>query len=421
LIVEESKSVHHKLVLVGMMGSGKTTIGKLVSELTGMPFIDTDEEVEKLFGKPVNEIFATEGEAAFRKGETEVLKSLAQQTEPAVIATGGGIIQSEENKKILTSLGTVLFLEAPPEVLFERIKDTASRPLLHSDPLLALKHLARTRRDSYGEVAHRHMDTEEQTAEEIAQKIVDELLGGVAQARRAVEEAGHDTVVAIDGPVASGKSTTAKLLARKLGYRHIDTGAMYRCVAHEALRLGVDLTDAEKITQIATRINIEFVPDPMGPRGQKVLLDGEDVTEAIRAPQISGAASRVADILGVRQVMTEAQKALARQGRCVLEGRDIGTVVCPKAYWKFYVTASIEERVRRRFYERPEQERQEKSGLLEQVKTAVLERDHRDRNRQEGALQVADDATVLDTTGMEMEEVVALLAAMIQPEPVGVA
>jgi cytidylate kinase len=396
-----------------MMGSGKSTIGQLVAERTGMKFIDTDKQIERQQGTKISDIFATEGEEAFRDLETALLREL-EAVEDTVIATGGGIVIREGNRELLKSLGTVMFLDASPEVLLERIGDTDSRPILkEKDPLIVLRGLARSRRSHYGEAAHLHLDTEELTVDEIADKIIEEVLAG-RRADHRPRQTDFRTIIAIDGPVASGKSTTARHLARSLGYSHVDTGAMYRCVAFEALRRDVDLTDREDLEQIALRIAISFALDPDHERGQRVLLDGEDVTDSIRSPEVSVAASRVADVPGVRLEMSRSQRELALRGNAVLEGRDIGTVVVPEAFWKFYVTASIEERTRRRFREYELTHPDGEGFDARQVRADIIARDNRDRTRYEGALKLHPRATVIDTTGVGTEELVALIATMVR-------
>ncbi|MCS7187826.1 MAG: (d)CMP kinase, partial [Armatimonadota bacterium] len=151
-------------------------------------------------------------------------------------------------------------------------------------------------------------------------------------------------VIAIDGPAGSGKSTVAKLVAKRLGYLYVDTGAMYRAVALKALRLGADIRDEAKVSQIAQMADIVLLPQIDG--SVRVLLDGEDVTEAIRTPEVSEASSVVSAHPGVRKALTAKQKLMAEQGGVVMEGRDVQTVVAPDAEVKIFLTASLEERAR---------------------------------------------------------------------------
>jgi cytidylate kinase len=199
-------------------------------------------------------------------------------------------------------------------------------------------------------------------------------------------------VIAIDGPAGAGKSTVARGVAVALGYTYLDSGAMYRCVALAALRERLGPDDGERLAALARGIEIEL-------DGSRVLLDGEDVTEAIRAPDVSEAASRVSVHAPVREAMVERQRELIANGRYVAEGRDIGTVVSPDAPLKVFLTASRDERARRRAAETGEPEAE--------VLAALTDRDARDREREHGALRVADDAVEVDTTALSVEGIVA--------------
>jgi cytidylate kinase len=198
-------------------------------------------------------------------------------------------------------------------------------------------------------------------------------------------------VIAIDGPAGAGKSTVARGVADALGFTYLDSGAMYRCVALAALRAGVELDDGTALGRIADGLEIRLV-------GRRVELDGEDVTEQIRTPDVDLAASRVSVHPEVRGEMVKRQRALIEAGRYVAEGRDIGTVVSPDAQLKVFLTASDEERARRRAAESRE--------LLDDVVESQRERDARDEGREHSALRPADDAVELDTTGLSVDEVV---------------
>lgn len=204
-------------------------------------------------------------------------------------------------------------------------------------------------------------------------------------------------VIAIDGPAGAGKSSVARGLAAALGITYLDSGAMYRCVALEALRRGADLDDGAQLGPIAESVRIELDHG-------RVLLDGADVSVAIREPQVSAAASRVSVHPRVRQAMVARQRELIAGGSYVAEGRDIGTVVSPDAPLKIFLTASDEERARRRAAERGEDETE--------VLAAQRERDRRDREREHGALRAADDAVELDTTGFTIDQVIDRIVAV---------
>ncbi len=214
--------------------------------------------------------------------------------------------------------------------------------------------------------------------------------------------------IAIDGPAASGKSTTAKLLARKLGLVPIDTGAMYRAVTLKVLRLGIDPEDEKSVVEIARNSNIW-----QECRNGKLItyLDGEDVSEAIRSPEVSEYVSIVARYPGVRKVLVELQRKLARRGGVVVEGRDIGTYVLPDADLKVFMKASIEERVRRRV-----KEMQEKGVKVspEEVRKELEMRDEIDSKRAFAPLKPAGDAFILDTTDLTIEEQVEKIIEKIQ-------
>jgi cytidylate kinase len=201
----------------------------------------------------------------------------------------------------------------------------------------------------------------------------------------------HRMVIAIDGPAGAGKSTVARGVADTLDFTYLDSGAMYRCVALAALRAGADLDDGEAMGEIARVARIDL-------RSGRVELDGEDVTEAIRTPEVDLAASRISVHPEVRVEMVKRQRGLIESGRYVAEGRDIGTVVSPDAPLKIYLTASDEERARRRAAESRE--------LFGDVVEAQSERDARDAGREHSALRPADDAVELDTTGLSAVEVI---------------
>jgi len=204
-------------------------------------------------------------------------------------------------------------------------------------------------------------------------------------------------VIAIDGPAGAGKSTVARAVADALGITYLDSGAMYRCVGLAALRAGVDTDARAAVGRIAGETRIEFA-------GDRVLLDGRDVTQEIRAPDVSAAASRVSVHPEVREAMVARQRALIDSGDYVAEGRDIGTVVSPDAPLKGFLTASAEERARRRAIQSGE--------AVDAVLAAQAARDARDRGRQYGALRPADDSVEVDTTGLDIPEVVARVVAL---------
>jgi cytidylate kinase len=204
-------------------------------------------------------------------------------------------------------------------------------------------------------------------------------------------------VIAIDGPAGAGKSTVARGVADALGFTYLDSGAMYRSVALAALRSGTDPDDAEALGPLASGLEIEF-------DAERISLNGDDIGEAIRTPEVTAAASRVSVHPAVREAMVARQRALIATADYVAEGRDIGTVVSPDAPLKIYLTASDEERARRRAAETGERP--------VQVLSQQTERDERDRSREHGALKAADDAVAIDTTELDLDDVVERVAAI---------
>ena len=202
-------------------------------------------------------------------------------------------------------------------------------------------------------------------------------------------------MVAIDGPAGAGKSTIAKRVAARLGFTYIDSGAMYRAVALWALRQKVDASDMHRMEQLAMAADIELSPG-------RIRLNGEDVTDAIRTPEVSGGASKVAVIPGVRRALVAKQRLMGERSSVVMEGRDIGTVVFPDAEVKIFLDADPRERVRRRLGDvRAGGEEIPEGALAAQMK----ERDQRDSTRADGPLAQAPDAAYLDSTSLTVEEV----------------
>ena len=220
-------------------------------------------------------------------------------------------------------------------------------------------------------------------------------------------------VVAIDGPAGAGKSTVTRAVAEALGYTVVDTGALYRTVALQAERQGVSWDDAAKVTEVAKALArenvIRFGPTEGGQT--KVFVRGEDVSSAIRSSEMSQGASKVSAIPGVREALLTMQRMLGADGGVVLEGRDIGTVVFPDAGAKFFLTASVEVRAERRY-----QEHVARGDAIELdlVRQEVAERDARDTQRPVAPLRQARDATLVDSSGMSIDEVVAFIVAKVR-------
>ncbi len=215
--------------------------------------------------------------------------------------------------------------------------------------------------------------------------------------------------IAIDGPSGAGKSTLARAIAGKLGYLYVDTGAIYRTVGYYARGRGLDLKDGEAVAAALPEVAVEMAYGEDGL--QHMLLNGEDVTEAIRLPEISLCASAVSAHPGVRAFLLEMQRKLAREHSVIMDGRDIGTVVLPDAEVKIFLTASPEARARRRCLEL---ERRGTPQPYQEVLREIEERDRNDTNRSVAPLRQADDAVLLDTTALDFQESEAALLAIIR-------
>jgi cytidylate kinase len=217
-------------------------------------------------------------------------------------------------------------------------------------------------------------------------------------------------IIAIDGPSGAGKSTLGKMLAKRLGLLYLDTGAMYRAVALSALKGRKDLDDAKMLEFIATDADIKLVGEP---ESLQVFLDGVDVTSEIRTTEVAEAASIVSTIPGVRRAMVRQQRSLGRSAAngCVLEGRDIGSVVFPHADVKFFLTARPEARARRRF---EEDKAKGRVTTYEQTLAEITQRDERDASRTDSPLIITEDAAVIDTSELDLSEVFEQMLAVVR-------
>ncbi len=214
----------------------------------------------------------------------------------------------------------------------------------------------------------------------------------------------NKTIVAIDGPAGAGKSTIAKLVAQRIGADYIDTGAMYRAVALKLLRTGTDYQDPEALQAMLDAMDVDF-------SGGHTLLDGEDVSGLIRTPEISALASPSSGVPAVRYKLTALQQAMGKRKSIVMDGRDIGTVVFPDADFKFFLTASAEERARRRT---EEMRAKGQEADFETIKADIIQRDFQDSHRDFRPLKKADDAVEIDSTAMSIESVVDTMMAFIE-------
>ncbi len=207
-------------------------------------------------------------------------------------------------------------------------------------------------------------------------------------------------IIAIDGPAGSGKSTVAKFIAKRLNYRYIDTGAMYRAVAWSAEKKDIDLGDEYAVGQWVTQLKIEFVADPAG---QQVKVNGEDATGLLKNEVVGRGAAKVAAQKRVREILVAKQQEIGQSGNVVMDGRDIGTQVFPNAELKFFMDADAEERGKRRYLELKEKNL---DVDLENIIAEIKQRDHEDRTRAISPLCPAEDAIKIDTTKFSIEEVI---------------
>ncbi len=217
-------------------------------------------------------------------------------------------------------------------------------------------------------------------------------------------------IIAIDGPSGAGKSTLGKMLAKKLGLLYLDTGAMYRAVALAAMQLGVSFDDKQRVVEIAENARIELIGEP---DSLKIFLDGNEVTAEIRTLEVAQSASVVSTVSEVRKIMVEHQRSLGENSveGCVLEGRDIGSVVFPHADIKFFLTAKPEARARRRFEEDTTKGRE---STYEQTLAEINERDERDVSRADSPLTIPEDAVVIDTSELDLSEVFEQMLAAVR-------
>jgi CMP/dCMP kinase len=220
------------------------------------------------------------------------------------------------------------------------------------------------------------------------------------------------STITLDGPASSGKSTVGNMLAGRLNYLFFDTGVMYRAVTLAALLRGVPIDDEAAVTDLAAQVKIDIFPPHFNDGRQcTVLLEGEDVTWAIRAPEVDAQVSQVSAYPKVRQVLTDRMRDIGRRGRVIMVGRDIGTVVLPDADLKIYLDATPEERARRRHHELVER------GIekhYDEVLVAIQERDTTDSTREHAPLRVPPDARLLDSTGLTVSQVVSRLMELVK-------
>lgn len=212
-------------------------------------------------------------------------------------------------------------------------------------------------------------------------------------------------VIAIDGPAGAGKSTVAKIVAKKLNFLYVDTGAMYRALTLKAMKEGIPFSDDEKLIQMAKDTKITLSYD----NNFKIFLDGQDVTNEIRNEQVSKNTSYIASILKIREILWDMQRKLREKNNLVMEGRDIGSKVFPDAQLKIYLDASVEERAKRRYLQLKEMGIEEN---LEKIKEEIKQRDEKDKNRKIAPLVIGDDYFYIDTTNLTIDQVVEKIISL---------
>ena len=218
----------------------------------------------------------------------------------------------------------------------------------------------------------------------------------------------HKIAVAVDGPAGAGKSSISKIVAKKLGYLYIDTGAMYRSVTWAVLHNHIDVNNQKAVEALLQELDLTMEASD---DSCKVFIAGQDVTDFIRTPQVNNAVSIVASYKGVRQYLVERQRLMAEAGGVILDGRDIGSVVLPNAELKIYLTASVEARAMRRFLEVKGTVNEQ---TLEDIKDSVMQRDDMDKNRKESPLIQVEDAVLVDSSDMTFDETVEHILHLVQ-------
>lgn len=216
-----------------------------------------------------------------------------------------------------------------------------------------------------------------------------------------------NNVIAIDGPGGAGKSTIAKLLAKKLNYLHLDTGAMYRAVTLAALEKNCDFNNKKELIKLAQNIDINFN------KAGEIFLNDENISRKIRSAEVNNYVSKTAAVKGVRKILVKKQQKLAEKNKIVMDGRDITTVVLPDAEYKFFLTASLAERAKRRYQELKSQN---KNVDYKEIKNSIARRDKLDTEREHSPLKKAEDAILIDTTGLSIKEVIKQMMVIIAGE-----
>ncbi|MBW2649331.1 MAG: (d)CMP kinase [Deltaproteobacteria bacterium] len=214
-------------------------------------------------------------------------------------------------------------------------------------------------------------------------------------------------IITVDGPAGSGKSTVSRILAERISYMYLDTGLLYRAIAYKAMQRGISIADDEALRELCDGINIPLETDG----DMRVLVDGEDVSDNVRTEEIGMLASSISAVSAVRDALLPLQRSAGKHGGIVTEGRDMGTVVFPNADVKFFLDADVDERARRRYEQLVENGG---NANLDEVKRGLETRDYRDTRRATAPLKPADDSVIIDTTGIDIEEVVKMMMVIVK-------
>lgn len=418
--------------LVGFMGVGKTTFGKRLAKSLHYKFIDTDSLIEKEMGVSVAEIFKLKGEPFFRELEKKVLREIILDNEHnVVVSTGGGMGASIDNINLMKKKGVVLYLKMNSSSIFNRLKNAKiNRPLIDNFNENELKQFLNEKlkeREKYYQLAQveinaLHLKKIKKQEIEFFANNYNQLLTNSATY---FYDSGKETFylckrmeppkinIAIDGYSSCGKSTVAKLLANDMAYSYVDTGAMYRAVTLYLLDRGIIkdgkisprmVIDSLKNIKITFRFNEKT-------KSSDVYLNGENVEGEIRDPKITSLVSGVSTIREVRQKLIHLQKGIGREKGVVMDGRDIGTAVLPKAELKIFLTSDIEVRTQRRY----EELRAKGYKILEkEVKENLLSRDYQDTHREENPLRKAEDAIEIDNSEITLEELLNKIKSEVE-------
>lgn len=395
------------ILIAGKAGSGKSTLAKYIKELFEKdkkkviisPYTKyLKQYIEEITGEPLTE----------ENKPRDLLQKLSSQLIKKRLGKENLFIERQiDDIEIYSYFANIIIIPdvrfpKEIEVIKEKFKNVLSIGMIRNNYVTTL---TKEQQQDITETALENYKNYDEIINNnnIDLKVVAKQLIETINERRI--NMNNNIVIAIDGPSGSGKGTLAAALAKKFNLVNIDTGATYRCVALKTLRNNIKLDEQDKIIEISKNINIELKEDGT------VLMDGEDVTKEIRNKEVTEIVSPLSSIVEVRENLVKIQRKIAGNNNVVMEGRDITTVVLPDAKYKFYLDASLESRVERRF-----KENQEKgiNMTYEEVKENIEKRDENDKNKKVGALKRTDEQIYIDTTNLTVEEEVAIVEKIIK-------